>query len=57
MTRLRVTVKDHEKVASDSHFKELGAAGIIKKEKGIQIIFGPEADVLKSKINMIREGN
>lgn len=57
MTRLRVTVKDHEKVASDSHFKELGAAGIIKKEKGIQIIFGPEADVLKSKINMIRERN
>ena len=57
MTRLRVTVKDHEKVGSDSHFKALGAAGIIKKEKGIQIIFGPEADVLKSKINMIREGN
>lgn len=57
MTRLRVTVKDHEKVSSDNHFKALGAAGIIKKEKGIQIVFGPEADVLKSKINMIREGN
>ena len=29
---------------------------VIKKDKGIQIIFGPEADVLKSKINLIREG-
>ena len=56
MTRLRVTVKDHDKVHADTVFKALGAAGIIKKEKGIQIIFGPEADVLKSKINMIREG-
>lgn len=57
MTRLRVTVKNHEKVEHDSVFKALGAAGVIKKEKGIQIIFGPEADVLKSKINLIREGN
>jgi glucose-like phosphotransferase system IIB component len=56
MTRLRVTVKNHEKVEHDSVFKALGAAGVIKKEKGIQIIFGPEADVLKSKINLIREG-
>ncbi|MBN2838100.1 MAG: PTS transporter subunit EIIC [Fusobacteriaceae bacterium] len=57
MTRLRVTVKNHEKVRPDSFFKALGAAGVIKKEKGVQIIFGPEADVLKSKINLIREGN
>ena len=56
MTRLRVTVKNHEKVEDDSVFKALGAAGVIKKDKGIQIIFGPEADVLKSKINLIREG-
>lgn len=57
MTRLRVTIKDNEKVASDSNFKALGAAGVIRKDTGVQIVFGPEADILKTKINLIREGN
>jgi PTS system glucose-specific IIC component len=55
MTRLRVTVKDNSKV-KDAVFKALGAAGVIKKDRGVQVIFGPEADILKTKINSIREG-
>ena len=55
MTRLRVTVKDNSKV-KDTVFKALGAVGVIKKDRGIQVIFGPEADILKTKINAIREG-
>lgn len=53
MTRLRVTVKDPEKVASVDKWKEKGALGLIKKGNGIQAVYGPKADVLKSDINDI----
>lgn len=53
MTRLRVTVKDVEKVSDDEKWKENGALGLIKKGNGIQAIYGPKADVLKSDINDI----
>lgn len=53
MTRLRVTVKDVEKVSDDEKWKENGALGLIKKGNGIQAIYGPKADVLKSAINDI----
>ena len=53
MTRLRVTVKDAEKVADVSKWKEQGALGLIKKGNGIQAVYGPKADVLKSDINDI----
>lgn len=51
MTRLRVTVKDCEKVAELENWKKEGAMGLIKKDNGIQAIYGPKADVLKSDIN------
>ena len=53
MTRLRVTVKDAEKVADASKWKEEGALGLFKKGNGIQAVYGPKADVLKSDINDI----
>lgn len=53
MTRLRVSVKSSDIVAEESEWKRLGALGLIKKDGGIQAIFGPEADVLKSDINDI----
>lgn len=53
MTRLRVTVKDSEKVADLGKWKEAGALGLIKKGNGIQAVYGPNADVLKSDINDI----
>ncbi len=53
MTRLRVTVKDSEKVADVSKWKEAGALGLFKKGNGIQAVYGPKADVLKSDINDI----
>lgn len=51
MTRLRVTVKDPEAVKDESAWKRLGALGLVKKGTGIQAIYGPKADVLKSDIN------
>lgn len=53
MTRLRITVKDPVKVADLAAWKGEGALGLMKKNTGIQIVFGPKADVLKSDINDI----
>ncbi len=53
MTRLRVTVKDASKVADDGAWKAEGALGVIRKGTGIQAVYGPKADVLKSDINDI----
>lgn len=53
MTRLRVTVKDPSKVADTPAWKAEGAKGLVKKDTGIQAIYGPKADVLKSDINDI----
>lgn len=53
MTRLRVTVKDPDLVADANAWKSEGALGLVKKGNGIQAIYGPKADVLKSDINDI----
>ena len=53
MTRLRVTVKDLSLVAEKGAWKAEGALGPIKKDNGIQAIYGPKADVIKSDINDI----
>ncbi len=53
MTRLRVSVKNPDIVSDEKQWKALGALGLIRKDTGIQAIFGPEADVLKSDINDI----
>ena len=51
MTRLRVTVKDPSRVAELPAWKAEGALGLLKKDTGIQAVYGPKADVLKSDIN------
>ncbi|MGT2940945.1 PTS transporter subunit IIBC [Streptococcus cristatus] len=50
MTRLRVTVKDATKVGSEEEWKAEGAMGLVMKGQGVQAIYGPKADVLKSDI-------
>lgn len=53
MTRLRVTVKEIDKVADEKEWKKNGALGLILKDSGVQAIYGPKADVLKSNIQDI----
>ncbi|MDB8541495.1 PTS transporter subunit IIBC [Turicibacter sanguinis] len=53
MTRLRVTVKDPDHVSEQAGWKASGALGLIIKDNGIQAIYGPKADVLKSEIQDI----
>lgn len=53
MTRLRVTVKDPALVAGEDAWKKEGALNLLIKGEGIQAVYGPKADVLKSDINDI----
>lgn len=50
MTRLRVSVNDSEKIGSEKEWKNAGAMGLIIKDKGVQAVYGPKADILKSDI-------
>ena len=51
MTRLRVTVKDVDKVADLPEWKAEGALGLFKERQWYPAVYGPKADVLKSDIN------
>lgn len=48
-TRLRVSVKNGDTV-SDTLLKQSGAAGVIKKGTGIQVVYGPQVAVIKSEL-------
>lgn len=50
MTRLRVTVKGANQVGSEDLWKKAGAMGLIVKGNGVQAVYGPKADILKSDI-------
>ena len=49
-TRLRVTVLDPDLV-NEEVLRETGAAGIIRKGGGVQIIYGPTVTVIKSELD------
>ncbi|MBE6616868.1 MAG: PTS glucose transporter subunit IIB [Ruminococcaceae bacterium] len=48
-TRLRVTVKDGSLV-DEGKLKASGAAGVIKKADGVQVVYGPQVAVIKSEL-------
>ena len=48
-TRLRVSVKNAEAVREDL-LKQSGAAGVIRKGGGVQVIYGPQVSVIKSEL-------
>lgn len=50
MTRLRVTVQDASQVADEEAWKKVGALGLFLKDNGVQAVYGPKADILKSDI-------
>lgn len=55
ITRLRVTVVDMDLVASEDVWKkDLKARGIFKKGKGVQVVYGALAEILKNEINKLR---
>lgn len=48
-TRLRITVNDAS-IVDEQTLKASGAAGVIKKGNGIQVIYGPKVTVIKSNL-------
>jgi PTS system N-acetylglucosamine-specific IIC component len=50
-TRLRLTLKDRS-LLNEAALKKLGAAGIVGKNKEVQVIVGPQVDVLFSKMKV-----
>ena len=57
MTRLRVSVADIDSVGDEQAWKRAGAMGLVKKNKGVQAVYGPKADVLKSDIMDVLNSN
>lgn len=55
-TRLRCTVYDSGKI-DESILRASGAAGVIKKGNGIQIVYGPKVTVIKSNLDEYIEHN
>ncbi len=55
-TRLRVTVKDSSKV-NKGDLTASGAAGVIIKGNGVQIIYGPSVTVVKSNLEHYMDTN
>ena len=53
-TRLRITVHNSDAVSEDI-LKQSGAAGVIKKGNGIQVIYGPRVTVIKSHLEDFME--
>ncbi len=47
-TRLRITVKDSSKV-NEADLKKSGASGVVIKGNGVQVIYGPQVSVIKSR--------
>ena len=54
-TRLRVTVKDSALV-TDALLKKSGAAGVIKRGNGVQVVYGPQVSVIKSELDDFLRG-
>ena len=48
-TRLRVSVKDADAV-DEQKLRESGAAGVIRRGGGVQVIYGPQVAVIKSEL-------
>jgi PTS system glucose-specific IIC component len=56
ITRLRVGVADIAKV-DQARFKEMGAAGVMVVGNGLQVVFGPRSENLKTDMDeFLREG-
>lgn len=53
-TRLRVSVKDIEKVQKDA-LTATGAKGVVLVGNGVQVIYGPQVTVIKNEIEEIME--
>lgn len=52
-TRLRLTVKDESKLASDAAFKAAGALGVVRNGKAIQVIIGLSVSQVREEFEQL----
>ncbi|AVB10530.1 alpha-glucoside-specific PTS transporter subunit IIBC [Bacillus velezensis] len=55
-TRLRVTIADESKVKSDADFRELGAHGVVRKGRALQVIVGLGVPQMRERVEKILNG-
>lgn len=55
-TRLRVTIKDNKLLATDDVFKALGAHGVVRNDKAIQVIVGLTVSQVKEECSVLLRG-
>ncbi|MDF2819684.1 MAG: ptsG: system glucose-specific component [Clostridiales bacterium] len=55
-TRLRITLVDST-LANEGVLKQSGAAGVIKKGNGVQVVYGPRVTVIKSELDDYLKNN
>ena len=54
-TRLRVSVNDPDAV-DESLLRQSGALGVLRKGKGVQVVYGPRVSVIKSELEEYMRG-
>ena len=54
VTRLRLTVKDPEKVDEEA-IKRMGVRGIFTKGRAVQVVIGTHAELVANDINKLRK--
>lgn len=55
ITRLRLEVKDPNRV-DDSKLRQLGALGIVRMGKAVQVIFGTTAEAIEAELRKLWKG-
>jgi len=50
-TRLRVSINDSSLMANDATFKEIGAYGIVRKDKAAQVIIGGDVVMIRAQVD------
>jgi len=54
-TRLRISVKDHNKLMSDASFREIGAYGVVRNNDAIQVILGLSVVQIRDSLENLME--
>ncbi|MBC7326910.1 PTS glucose/sucrose transporter subunit IIB [bacterium] len=55
ITRLRLEVKDAGKV-NEARLRQLGALGVVKMGKAVQVIFGTTAEAIEAELRKLWQG-
>ncbi|MGB9877668.1 MAG: glucose PTS transporter subunit EIIB [bacterium] len=55
ITRLRLEVKDPSRI-DDKKLKQLGALGVVKMGKAVQVVFGTTAESIEAELRKLWQG-